>query len=256
TPGAGAPGGAATGASVREHVLPTGCMHLALRLSGAPLRVFAGEADRLGRVVGHAVVGGARSGFYLREAVPGWSAGALLEPGAARALFGPGAQEFAGRHVALDDLWGREAGLCMERLQGARTAAQALASMEDLLLQRLGADAGLHAGVAAAVATLRRGGRVDAAVQASGFSHRQLVARFRDAVGLPPKAYARVLRLQSALARLGQPGAGLADLALAAGYADQAHFSREFRGFAGVTPTQWLQARPLHPNHVPVPAGR
>lgn len=250
-----APAGATGSGAFREHVLPTGCMHLALRWSGPPLRVYAGDAGPEGRVLGHAVVGGARTSFYAREAgVAAASAGALLEPGAARALFGAGAQEFTGRHEALDNLWGRDAGFCMERLQAATDPAHALALMEAFLLERLAPGTGLHPGVAAGLASLRHGGRVEDAARASGFSHRHFVARFRDATGLAPKAHARVLRMQSALGGLARPGAALADVALAAGFADQAHFSREFRAFAGVTPTQWLLARPLHPNHVPVAA--
>jgi AraC-like DNA-binding protein len=71
-----------------------------------------------------------------------------------------------------------------------------------------------------------------------GWSRRHLAARFREHVGLPPKALARILRFERAAERL-RRGADLADAALDSGYYDQAHFNRDFKAFAGVTPTQY-----------------
>jgi AraC-like DNA-binding protein len=71
-----------------------------------------------------------------------------------------------------------------------------------------------------------------------GWSRRHLAARFREHVGLPPKALARILRFERAAERL-RRGADLADAALDSGYYDQAHFNRDFKQFAGVTPTQY-----------------
>lgn len=236
----------------REHVAPTGCMHLVLRPGAPPLRLFAGADDLRGATFGHAVVGGARTGFYVKEAgTPGWSVGAQLEPGSAMALFGVPAGELAERHTLLADLWGREAQSCLDRLQAATTPQACMATLEALLLERLRDAPLLHPAVAAAVAVLAGGGRVQDAVAASRFSHRHLVERYRAAVGLAPKQHARVLRLQTALATLVLPRASFAQVAAEAGYADQAHFTREFGAFTGVTPTEWRLARPLHAHHVP-----
>lgn len=76
-----------------------------------------------------------------------------------------------------------------------------------------------------------------------GCSHRHLVARFREQVGLAPKAVARVLRFQASLRLLERGGRSLADVAASAGYYDQAHLHREFRDFAGCTPSALLAAR-------------
>ena len=71
-----------------------------------------------------------------------------------------------------------------------------------------------------------------------GWSRRHLAARFREHIGLPPKALARILRFERAAERL-RGGADLSDAALDSGYYDQAHFNRDFKAFAGVTPTQY-----------------
>jgi AraC-like DNA-binding protein len=72
-----------------------------------------------------------------------------------------------------------------------------------------------------------------------GVSERQLRRRFEDAVGYGPKTLARVLRFQRFLA-LAAGGGDLARLALSAGYADQAHLTRECRRLAGRTPVALL----------------
>jgi transcriptional regulator GlxA family with amidase domain len=75
-----------------------------------------------------------------------------------------------------------------------------------------------------------------------GISERQLGRRFRVAVGYGPKTLARVLRFQRmlALARAGVSRGDLARLALAAGYADQAHMTVECTRLAGTSPGRLL----------------
>ena len=72
-----------------------------------------------------------------------------------------------------------------------------------------------------------------------GWSPRRLIARFRDGIGLPPKAVARILRFENVVGRLGS-GDSLADVAYDAGYYDQAHMNRDFREFAKCTPTEYV----------------
>jgi transcriptional regulator GlxA family with amidase domain len=73
-----------------------------------------------------------------------------------------------------------------------------------------------------------------------GWSHRHLIARFRQQVGLTPKTAARLVRFEALLARLRERPASWARLAAEAGYADQAHLVRDFRSFTGRTPTTYV----------------
>jgi transcriptional regulator GlxA family with amidase domain len=70
---------------------------------------------------------------------------------------------------------------------------------------------------------------------AVGLGERQLRRRFAAAVGYGPKTFARVARFRRALylVRAGEP---LAAAAAGAGYADQAHMTREVGALAGRTP--------------------
>jgi transcriptional regulator GlxA family with amidase domain len=94
---------------------------------------------------------------------------------------------------------------------------------------------------AAAVAMGAPGARVDALGATLGVSERQLRRRFAEAVGYGPKTLARVLRFQRFLALAGTSD-DLARLALSAGYADQAHLTRETRRLAARTPRELLRA--------------
>ena len=238
----------------REHVIPTGGMHLVFRLSDDPLRLFQDDADREGRVIGTMVVGGARARYYIRDvAQPLCSVGAQLRPGAAEALFGVHADELAGRHTALDELWGGRVKSMRDRLGEATSLAQRLDAFEALLLERLPAVRGLHPAVAQALGQLAGDASVHDVVRQSGYSHRRFIALFARAVGLTPKVYSRVRRFQRALQRTHLSGDGsLAALAADAGYSDQSHFNREFRECVGITPSQYRDASPRFAHHVRV----
>ncbi len=84
-------------------------------------------------------------------------------------------------------------------------------------------------------------GRVEIGALAAdlAWSHRRLIARFREHVGVPPKLLARILRFERAVGRI-DSGAGLSwtDIALTCGYYHQAHLIRDFRELAGKTPTE------------------
>lgn len=240
----------------REHVVPTGGMHLVFRLSGPALRLFRHDTDAQGFTVGHAIVGGARSAFHVRDvSVPTRSVGAMLQPGAALALFGAPEDALAERHTSLDALWGAAAALALERLHAAATPAVQLQRFEQLLAERLSlCVSGLHPALAQALSQLEGGAvNIRELVRQSGYSHRHFISLFRGATGLAPKQMGRVLRLRNALARLAaEPRMPWAGLAHEANYSDQSHFHREFLGIVGVTPEAYRRAAPLAPHHVPL----
>ncbi|MFW5418416.1 AraC family transcriptional regulator [Nocardiopsis sp. CNT-189] len=82
------------------------------------------------------------------------------------------------------------------------------------------------------------------AARAVGLSERQLRRLLLDHTGLGPRALQRVARLQRFLrAADTAPARPLADLAVAAGYADQPHLTREVRRMSGLTPAALLAER-------------
>lgn len=83
---------------------------------------------------------------------------------------------------------------------------------------------------------------VDVVAGELGLTSRQLRRVLLAEVGLTPKVYQRVVRMQRFLA-LAERFGGLADAAADAGYADQSHLTREVRLLAGLTPARLLQDR-------------
>jgi AraC-like DNA-binding protein len=244
----------------RELMMPSGEMHLVLRLAGPGIQVFEHPGDSSPRDFGHAVVNGARAGAYAKAvAATSSSIGLQLRPGAALALLGLPADELAGRHARLEDIWGPDAGRLREALLAAPTAADKLHGLEAFLMTRLAHSpvSGAQPAVLAGLQRLRAGDSVDQAARHSGYSQRQFVRLFVQAVGLTPRLYLRVQRFQKALRLMHGQGVhlpALADVAFAAGYSDQPHFNRDFRAFSGLSPEQYRSARPVAANHVPLPS--
>lgn len=69
-----------------------------------------------------------------------------------------------------------------------------------------------------------------------------LARGFRKAYGCSVGAYLRLARVAWAARRLADPGASLAEIALAAGFADQSHFSNVFRRETGLSPSAFRRA--------------
>jgi AraC-like DNA-binding protein len=167
-----------------------------------------------------------------------------LTPFGARALFGVPASELGSTVVSLDALLGRRADEWLERLRAAPSWAARFAVLDDVLVGALIDAPPLSPEVVRAWDCLvASGGGIEVAALASevGWSRRHLAHRFQQEFGLSPKVAGRVLRFDRARHLLGRPPRpGLAAVAAACGYYDQAHLTREFRDFAGMSPTAWL----------------
>jgi len=174
--------------------------------------------------------------------------GARFHPGAGASALGVPAEELADVHTPLDALDARLARQLDERLplagEPSPDPARALAALGDLLAARRDALPAPDPLVRTAVTALGAGPvRVAELARHAWISERQLQRRFHAHVGYGPRTLHRVLRLQRALRGLERaPGEDLARHAAEAGYADQAHFTREARSLADATPAQ-LRAR-------------
>jgi AraC-like DNA-binding protein len=161
-----------------------------------------------------------------------------LTPVAAHRILGLSMHELANRTVALADLLPETTELS-ERLRETTSWQARVQLVEQLLLRRLHQSRAAAGEVAWSWEELRRtSGRVPIATLADevGWSHRRLIARFREQVGLGPKTVARIMRFDRAVKAVRSPDTELAEVALDSGYFDQAHMNREFQALGGTTP--------------------
>jgi AraC-like DNA-binding protein len=155
--------------------------------------------------------------------------------------------------VPLEVLWGAPGASLRERLLEASSPDDALAVTEALLLGQLTGAGAPDPAVVAAARALSRGVRVGEVAADLGLLPRTLRRRFAAQVGLTPKRFGRVQRMQRLVRDLdGQRDADWAALAAGHGYADQSHLADEFRELAGVTPGEYLRSRVNGPNHLRV----
>jgi AraC-like DNA-binding protein len=170
-----------------------------------------------------------------------------LTPIGAHLLFGLPMDALTNRTVDLIEILGAAGRELIARLHDATDWETRFAAVDALLVSRLANARPRDAGVAWAWASLiasRGTMTVGSLGRELGWSRKQLVARFREQIGLAPKTAARVLRFQQVVRVLRNADlVHWADLALRTGYYDQAHFIREFGELAGCTPTEYLGRR-------------
>lgn len=171
-----------------------------------------------------------------------------LTPLGAYTLLGVPMDELTGRVVDLADVLGPAGLRLTERLANTAGWDPRFAVLDEFLLRR--AERG-PSPAPEVVRAWRRlagsGGAVPIGELAHevGWSRRHLVTRFRQQVGLAPKTVARIIRFDGLLRRLGSTGrASWSRIATECGYYDQAHMNRDFREFAGTTPTAFLARLP------------
>jgi AraC-like DNA-binding protein len=171
--------------------------------------------------------------------------------GAASCFTGPSLAAARDELVPLEILWGRSGACLRERLLEAGTPEDALSVMEEVLVRQMTGILAPDRAVIAAAGALSRGAGVGQVCDALGLLPRTLRRRFTAQVGLAPKRFARVQRMQRLVRDLdGQTCVDWAAAAARHGYADQPHLADEFRDLAGVTPGEYLRSRVNGPNHL------
>ena len=215
----------ADGTCYADRVLPDGCVDI----------VWAGS---------QLIVAGPDTGpVPIGLPAGSWFAGVRFAIGAAPVFLKVASSEIRDQRVPLAAIWGDRTSASMAaRLEGVASAAAAARLLEEAVLGRFDGTGGLDPVVVGLVASLRHGSGpapIGRMADDLGTTTRSLHRACTVAVGYGPKTLDRVFRFRRFLAldRL-MPLAPLAQLAAEAGYADQAHLTRECGRLAGATPSQ------------------
>jgi AraC-like DNA-binding protein len=101
---------------------------------------------------------------------------------------------------------------------------------------------------------LQRGGTgVGRLAEETNLSPKHFVHEFERQVGVTPKYFGRIQRLQRTIVLVGHRSrVDWPEVALDGGFYDQAHLINEFRRLIGLTPTEYLARRSLYPGYLNV----
>ncbi|WP_148293986.1 AraC family transcriptional regulator [Azospirillum sp. B4] len=213
-----------------------------------PIDIVGGDGRRITLRAGQGFVAGAHLAPALSRS-GGTQAGmhVFLPLSSLRRLLGCPLTELVDRVVPLDAALGPAATRLGQALAEAPEGAHRMAILDEALTRRFAAMPGLPRAQMHALALLRHRPDLDIADVAReiGWSAKHLAARVKDALGVGPRTYRRLIRFEALTNRLGATppdggSGGWAGIAIDAGYCDQSHMIREFREFAGLTPGQYL----------------
>jgi len=236
-----------------EHMLPSGTAQLVIALHDEPIAWMNPAHQAEWQSWKRTVVHGPQTRYYVAGPKPkGTVLGVSFRPAMAGAILGIPISEIRDAHIPLDALWGSRVVELSDQLGSAATPLHALRVLERALIARIHRPLLIHPAVAL---TLRSSGFADEPVRIhniqkqTGYSSRHFIELFRSAVGLTPKHYCRLRRFSRVLSQLADRQTSLVQVALSAGYADQAHLSREFRELAGIAPSTYRPRSPDSANH-------
>lgn len=174
-----------------------------------------------------------------------------FHPGGMYRLLGFSMGEMIDGHYAAEDLFGKEMKYIDEQLHEARDFDSIKQIVENFLLRKAGRLKKALPFDLAMIELLKHQGNIPIEQIASlaCVSLRQFERLSKERVGLPPKLYARIVRFSKAYRlREENPLLSWTQIAYECGYFDQMHFIRDFKQFAGLTPTmaeKELQKQPV-----------
>jgi AraC-like DNA-binding protein len=166
--------------------------------------------------------------------------GVSLEPGAAVSLLGIDVAALPDGYTPLAEAVGPVADELVARVVAAAPGQPRLAVLDAFLAVRLRAAVSDDRVGLALTSILEQSGDVDVEQLArdSAASPRHLGRLFDAWIGIGPKRFARIVRVQAALRSLMEdPGRDLTSLAAQLGFADHAHLTREIRALTGAPPS-------------------
>jgi AraC-like DNA-binding protein len=167
-----------------------------------------------------------------------------FQPSGFYRLFSLPMTELTDRVCEASELMGREVCWLHERLHQSASLNEMARLTESFFLKRLSAVRPFHAVQVASAGNLDRHGQVqlDDLVQKAGLSQRQFERKFIEQVGMRPKLYCRVSRLNNAIRLKEQrPDQPWTDITYQAGYFDQTHLIKDFKLLAGATPSEFFR---------------
>jgi AraC-like DNA-binding protein len=221
-----------------ERILPDGCVEMILNF-GALFREHK-ESGRSELQPSRFVVGQMTQPVLVAPTGPVRLLGIRFAPGGALPFITIPPAELTNNIAPLEDIATSLDREITGRVYEARGLPEKISAIEALLLRRMSAKEERGASLQSAISGIVSSGgqiSVDQLAGDLGISGRQLERRFISEVGIGPKLLCRILRFQQVFRAVEREDKNWARIAADCGYYDQAHLIRDFRQFAGQTPS-------------------
>jgi AraC-like DNA-binding protein len=242
---------------VLERIVPNGQAHLMINLAEDEFRTYSGlRCQDVMRMRGAVLAGPHARPVVIDTREQHWLLAIEFRLGGAAPFFADPISEARDLVIDLGDLWACDGRVLRERLLSlAPTPHAKFLILEDLLLQKFSAAS--DPAISFAVSLLDAGVSISDVRLRLGMLPKTFLRRFRERVGLTPKRFFRVRRLQRIVGSVCTWSARPAHLdwcrvAADHGFADQAHLIHDFRDLTGMTPTAYKPHSPQRRNHVPI----
>ncbi len=217
----------APGAPSRVETLPHPTVHLIFE---------TGKGGRIGGV--------SRGKFSTTLEGKGRIFAAKFRPGGFYPFVQRSVSHFSGRVLTIAEVWGSSASWIEAAILGTGDEDERHRLLEQFLRELKpvpDADATRTRQLAEGIATDRTLRSVEELARRAGMNLRALQRLFARYVGVNPKWVIQRYRLHEAAEQLARQPASMSALALELGYADQAHFIRDFKRIVGVSPALYAR---------------
>lgn len=198
----------------------------------------------------HYFVGHTKSSYSVSSRGKLKGIGVYFEPAALCQLLRLSLDKITGTSVTVSDLEDKEFYTIVEKITHTNNMPKCISLLDSFFLKKA-TKTDLHRiDMDFATAFVRRH-KGDIAISdiadRLNISIRTLERRFMQYIGLTPKQYAKIIRINSVMRMLNSSGLNrLTDIAYQFGYYDQTHFIKEFKSFTGIKPTGFaMQSRPF-----------
>lgn len=175
-----------------------------------------------------------------------------FQPGALRGALRTPLSALSDDYEDAEAVLGPGVGAVNDRVANAGGYAEMVGAVEEYLLGLIDrADRHPLDAVAGRLAAAPAGLSLDRLAREACLSPRQFNRRFTERMGVGPKLYGRIGRFWRAYTyKERHPKADWLAVAVRFGYADYQHMAKDFRAFAGVTPTAWVEEDGRSPEYV------
>ena len=221
-------------------VLPDACVELFISYTGTPVAIIGNELYK-------------RSIITFRMSRPmdvqmRKGSGCLavcFYPGMANKFFHLPMHLLSDTTTELLNVWHKLASEIEDKIAGARNNEDRVYIIQEQLLRQLSQTTD-DKQMSLCLSTVRSSIEklsVKQLTEKTGLSQRHLSRKFQEQIGLSPKEFIRVSRFIKSLKHLKrEPKLHLTAVAYDSGYYDQAHFIRDYKTFAGLTPGELLRS--------------